>query len=150
MDRDGRVVHAFQEGVTSDHIEGGAASTDDLRVTMNHFPPGGDAGHIRANCLGGDNELINFIPQIAANNQGIQCTLEMAVSKMLKDGRCRVHIHLHFRYNAAANPGAPVELGHYRPNSIRYQVTRGGQCAAAGWTIVPANGDTVFDITYPN
>lgn len=158
-DADGRVVHAFMERMTSGSIRGGApGGNDDLRATLNRFTPGGappdDAGHIRANCLGGDHELLNFIPQMQQNNQQIQRSIEVTARNLLVDGQCMLDIHLRYNYANPANPHAQVDMTHYRPNAVRYKITIPGNigrppCFTAGWDI-GAPGSTVLDVVYPN
>lgn len=150
VDVDGRVVHAYMDGMTSADIAGGCASNDDLRAYVTHLSaPLGlgpyDAGHIRANCLGGDNEILNFIPQHPVTNQGIQCSIETATQRLLIDGGCTLNVHIGYNY-PALNAG-PVTLDYYVPTGVHYQVTVAAAGCNAGW---PAAHNVVFDVAYPN
>lgn len=145
LDGHGRVVHAYQDGMTAADIANGVASNSDLHAFVNKFPPGGQAGHIRARCLGGDNELINFIPQNQGNNEGIQCALERTVEQMLTVGHCTLNVHIRYTYPPLNNGAVP--LSYYRPTAVHYSVTVGAPGCDAGW---PAVASAPIDVTFPN
>lgn len=146
VDSDGRVFHARAQGMDSTVIVGGASANDDLRAFVQHFEPAAQAGHIRARCLGGDTDLINFIPQSPRNNEGIQSKLETTVMALIQHGRCVVNVDVEYSYSAGANPSARVGAEYYIPNQIRYKVTV-ERCLNGGWNVNEGNS---FHVVFPN
>lgn len=147
LDRHGRVTQAGKDGMTEADAANGSPSSGDLRDFVHHIGNAGDdAGHIRANCLGGDSELLNFVPQNAENNRGIQCAIETATKELLVRGRCTLNINIAYDYPPSRDDAVNRNT-YYRPTKVTYTVTVGVPGCAQGW---PAAHTQVINISFNN
>ena len=106
-----------------------------------------DAGHIRARCLGGRFGIVNFVPQLSANNQGIQCGIETMLRSLVQDGGCTIdNITVAYTYPACPNTNVALPSGFFRPTTVRYQAAPDAVCTNAGWNMT----GTAIDISFPN
>jgi hypothetical protein len=147
MDRFGRVAQASGV-VTQATIANGEPANANSRDFVNLIAnvaaaPAGhpnNAGHTRANSLGGSKDIINFVPQQPHNNQQIQCRLEMLTQALARDSHAQIGVIVDYAYPVAAGPT------FYRPTAVRYRLALAAAPAVAGWAVGALN----VDVTFPN
>lgn len=168
IDVDGRVRSATsQAAMTSADCANGDATNDNTRAYANAFGAmahngalnanGFDAGHIRAASLGGERDVLNFVPQMPHNNQEIQCGIERIAKFMMRRSGCRLQLTITYAYAHAAGAALPLNAAHFRPSTIRYQIRRNAAATAgthcnllmSGGAAV-AGGGVYLDLTFPN